>query len=91
MKACAASRAGLEDAEADVALGDPDVPVRMVVGECFVHLAQPDAEARLAGAAAEAAAQAAALEADVASLEARMADLKQGLYAKFGSSINLEE
>jgi chaperonin cofactor prefoldin len=87
----AKARANLEDAEAEVGLGDPDEAVRMVVGECFVHLDQATAEARLADALSAAAAEAEGVGAEVAALEARMGELKAGLYSKFGSSINLEE
>ncbi len=90
-KASAAALADLEDASLEVGLGDPDDAVRMVVGECFVHLPQADAEARVEGAAAEARAEGERIQAETAALEARMGELKAGLYAKFGNSINLEE
>jgi len=91
VKASEASLADLEDASLEVGLGDPDVPVRMVVGECFVHLVQGAAEARVEGAAVEARAEGKRLEEEVGKLEARMGELKKGLYSKFGNSINLEE
>ena len=91
LKASEAALADLEDAALEVGLADVDAPVRMVVGECFAHLGQADAEARVEAAAGEARDEAARLEAEAAAVEAKMDALKKGLYAKFGNSINLEE
>lgn len=62
-----------------------------VVGECFLHLSNDEAEGRIASANEEVKGRVEHLESELEGVNDKMAELKTLLYGKFGSSINLEE
>jgi prefoldin subunit 4 len=64
---------------------------RFVVGGCFVHLDNDEAEERLQGESDSTKGEIEEKQAELEGLVAKMAELKALLYSKFGSSINLEE
>ena len=80
----------LEDASNELMLSDDDV-VRYVVGELLVHLDKDAAEERIQKEVEQTEQQAQELEGDLEGVKGQMQQLKAVLYAKFGSSINLEE
>ncbi len=65
--------------------------VRYVTGECFVTFPNDDAEVRLQDETGAAAADVERLSAELGTIRGEMDALKKVLYARFGSSINLEE
>jgi prefoldin subunit 4 len=64
---------------------------RFVVGGCFIHLENDDAEERLQSATDKTKEEIEQHEAELEELEGKMSKLKAVLYSKFGKSINLEE
>ncbi|KAL4431149.1 hypothetical protein ABPG75_006405 [Micractinium tetrahymenae] len=80
----------LEEAGNEVMLLD-DETVPYVVGECLVHLPREEVEERLQTALDEAQAGIKEVEGEMRRVKAQMGELKTLLYARFGSSINLEE
>lgn len=64
---------------------------RYVVGECFLHLPNADAEARIEAYSAQLAEDVATAKAEVERVKGEMEALKAQLYAKFGKTINLED
>ncbi|KAI3433398.1 hypothetical protein D9Q98_003214 [Chlorella vulgaris] len=70
-------------------LGDEVVPY--VVGECLVHLPREEVEEKVQQALDEAQARIREIEGEMRDVRARMQELKTTLYARFGSSINLED
>jgi prefoldin subunit 4 len=82
--------AELDDASAELVLLEDDT-VRMRLGEAFLHLAPDAAEAALEEHTDAAKERMAELQREQEERAARMKVLKKQLYARFGSSINLEE
>ncbi|PSC76846.1 prefoldin subunit 4 [Micractinium conductrix] len=80
----------LEEAGAEVMLLD-DETVPYVVGECLVHLPREEVEERLQAALDEIQEETKGIEGQMRGIKAQMQELKAQLYARFGSSINLEE
>nr|CAG4635201.1 EOG090X0JBP [Alona affinis] len=81
----------LEDASDDLLMvEDESLPIPFVVGEVFVHLSVDEAKEKLEEAKSKVKRDIEAIEAECISIKATMSDLKTQLYAKFGTSINLE-
>jgi prefoldin subunit 4 len=80
----------LEDASNEIMLADEE-QTRFVVGGCFIHLENDDAEERLQSATDKTKEEIEQHEAELEELEGKMSKLKAVLYSKFGKSINLEE
>ena len=80
----------LEDAGNELMLSDEEEAL-FVVGECFLHLSNDEAEGRIEKLTGEVEERRAKFEAELETVNERMAELKTLLYGKFGNSINLEE
>mmetsp|Transcript_28759 Transcript_28759/g.80981 ORF Transcript_28759/g.80981 Transcript_28759/m.80981 type:complete len:125 (-) Transcript_28759:233-607(-) len=80
----------LEDAGNELMLSDEQEAL-FVVGECFLHLSNDEAEERIQKHNEEVEERRAKFEAELEHVNERMAELKTLLYGKFGNSINLEE
>ena len=79
-----------EDAGNELMLSD-DETVRFVVGECLVHLDKDTAEERLGGHTERVQKEVAELGGELEDVKDKIKNLKAVLYAKFGTSINLDE
>jgi prefoldin subunit 4 len=64
---------------------------RFVVGGCFIHLDNEEAEERLQSETDKTKAEIEERESELAQLVGKMGSLKAALYSKFGKAINLEE
>nr|CAG4636677.1 EOG090X0JBP [Eubosmina coregoni]SVE70187.1 EOG090X0JBP [Eubosmina coregoni] len=81
----------LEDASDDLLMvEDESVPIPFVVGEVFVHLNMEETKEKLEEAKNKVKKDIENIEAECTNIKAIMSDLKTQLYAKFGTSINLE-
>jgi len=81
----------LEDASDDLLMVDDEsAPIPFVVGEVFVNLNIEVAKEKLEEAKNKIKRDVENIEAECVNIKAIMSDLKTQLYAKFGSSINLE-
>lgn len=80
----------LEDITTELELADEDQPVLYRVGEAFVHLPLDQAQKRLAADAEVVEAEVARLQDALDMCQSTMKELKLQLYAKFGTSINLD-
>lgn len=79
-----------EDAGNELMLSD-DENVRFVVGECLVHYDKDTAEERLGAHTARVQKEVVELGVELEDVKEKIKKLKAVLYAKFGSSINLDE
>nr|CAG4642207.1 EOG090X0JBP [Eurycercus lamellatus] len=81
----------LEDASDDLLLvEDESLPIPFVVGEVFVHLNIEETREKLEEAKNKVKRDIEGIETECSNIKATMSDLKTQLYAKFGTSINLE-
>mmetsp|Transcript_47713 Transcript_47713/g.121747 ORF Transcript_47713/g.121747 Transcript_47713/m.121747 type:complete len:118 (-) Transcript_47713:170-523(-) len=80
----------LEDAGNELMLADESEALYLV-GECFLHFTNDEAEERVNAAVAVNTDELARLEDELGKVTSEMKALKSQLYGKFGSSINLEE
>lgn len=80
----------LDDITTELELADEDQPVLYRVGEAFVHLPLDQAQKRLAADAEVVEAEVARLQDALDMCQSTMKELKLQLYAKFGTSINLD-
>nr|CAG4645272.1 EOG090X0JBP [Leptodora kindtii] len=69
---------------------DETVPIPYVVGEVFIHLGIEETKEKLEAAKLKTKQDILNIEAECDQIKGIMSDLKSQLYAKFGSSINLE-
>ena len=82
---------GIEDASNELMLADDEEePARIRIGECFFSMSGDDAQTMLERLQEEKTAAKKAQEDLIAQTDKRMAELKAQLYAKFGTTINLE-
>eukprot|EP00002_Diphylleia_rotans_P015246 TRINITY_DN2954_c0_g2_i1.p1 TRINITY_DN2954_c0_g2~~TRINITY_DN2954_c0_g2_i1.p1 ORF type:complete len:138 (+),score=59.66 TRINITY_DN2954_c0_g2_i1:73-486(+) len=81
----------LRDVSDELALADDEELVMMSVGEGFVSLPKDEAEAKVTKLQADTESDIAKAEAEVKSIKGKMQELKKKLYAKFGTTINLED
>ena len=81
----------LDDAATEVMVADEDEPMRYMIGKVFVLLPPDEVDTRIEARKDEIEAKIAEAEEEIESLRETMAELKVVLYAKFKSSINLEE
>ncbi|EQC39336.1 hypothetical protein SDRG_03541 [Saprolegnia diclina VS20] len=80
----------LDDANTEIMMGEGD-NVQLFIGESFVQVSEEYAQEYLEAQTEKTQAKVEKLQAEEASLEARQAALKKVLYARFGTSINLED
>ena len=80
-----------EEAEGEIAFLDDSETCRLVVGECFVQTSQKSAETQLQRAVETQTKEVDAHKKELDTVRDAMKELKGHLYAKFGSSINLED
>mmetsp|Transcript_3802 Transcript_3802/g.6514 ORF Transcript_3802/g.6514 Transcript_3802/m.6514 type:complete len:120 (+) Transcript_3802:157-516(+) len=79
-----------EDASNELMISDEE-EVRYVLGECFAHLSNEDAETRVNQDLEEIQASTQTLKAEEQQILTEQGKLKKVLYAKFKDNINLEE
>ena len=75
----------------ELELADEDEPIRHKIGDAFVHIPVSEALDRVAKENEQLDLKLEAVKSDMDSVQSKMSDLKKDLYAKFGSSINLEK
>lgn len=75
----------------ELELADEDEPIRHKIGDAFVHIPVSEALERVAKENEQLDLKLEAVKSDIDSVQSKMSDLKKDLYAKFGSSINLEK
>ncbi|POY73932.1 hypothetical protein BMF94_3014 [Rhodotorula taiwanensis] len=80
----------LEEVETEMELVDEDEQVMYKIDTTFVHLPASEALEQLSASLEKIRTQVDALESEKQQCEDKMDELKKELYAKFGSSINLE-
>ena len=81
-----------EEAEGEIAfLDESDETCQLVLGECFVQTSQKSAETQLQNAIETQTKEVDAHKKELETVRDAMKELKGHLYAKFGSSINLED
>ncbi|KAL2759834.1 hypothetical protein ACRALDRAFT_1074041 [Sodiomyces alcalophilus JCM 7366] len=80
----------LDDLNVELELIDEDDKVPYKIGDAFFHVPQPQALEMLGAAAARLEEEIEELESKLEECRDEMAELKIGLYARFGKSINLE-
>nr|CAG4641364.1 EOG090X0JBP [Eulimnadia texana] len=81
----------LDDASTELMMvEDESLPIPYVIGEVFVHLTIDEAREKLETTKSDLEKEITSLEEECTKLKEGMSDLKTQLYAKFGSSINLE-
>ena len=81
-----------EEAEGEIAfLDESDETCQLVLGECFVQTSQKSAETQLQRAVETQTKEVDAHKKELETVRDAMKELKGHLYAKFGSSINLED
>nr|CAG4642939.1 EOG090X0JBP [Evadne anonyx] len=81
----------LEDASDDLLMVDDEsAPIPFVVGEVFVNLPLEETKEKLEEAKDKIKKDVEKINEECANIKSIMSDLKTQLYAKFGSSINLE-
>ena len=80
-----------EEAEGEIAFLDDSETCQLVVGECFVQTSQKSAETQLQNAIETQTKEVDAHKKELETVRDAMKELKGHLYAKFGSSINLED
>ncbi|RLO02756.1 hypothetical protein DYB28_014272, partial [Aphanomyces astaci] len=80
----------LDDANTEIMMGAGD-NVQLFIGESFVEVSEEDAQEYLEAQTDKANAVVSKLNAEESKLEARQDALKKVLYARFGTSINLED
>ncbi|XP_078040860.1 prefoldin subunit 4 [Augochlora pura] len=80
----------VEDASDEIVLLDEDVKVPYFIGEVFIHEDLEKTQGYLEDFKDKKKTEILYLESQCSDLESTMSDLKTQLYAKFGSSINLE-
>ena len=81
-----------EEAEGEIAfLDESDETCQLVLGECFVQTSQKSAETQLQNAIETQTNEVDAHKKELETVRDAMKELKGHLYAKFGSSINLED
>nr|CAG4638177.1 EOG090X0JBP [Chydorus sphaericus] len=91
LKSRQADLQNLEDASDDLLLvEDESEPIPFVVGEVFVHFSMDETKEKLEEAKRKVKQDIEGIEAECTAIKAVMSDLKTQLYAKFGTSINLE-
>ncbi|KAI7874963.1 Prefoldin subunit 4 [Lichtheimia hyalospora FSU 10163] len=81
----------LDDVSMELELADEDEPIRHKIGDAFVHIPVSEALDRVAKENEQLDLKLEAVKSDMDSVQSKMSDLKKDLYAKFGSSINLEK
>ncbi|CDS11554.1 hypothetical protein LRAMOSA03817 [Lichtheimia ramosa] len=81
----------LDDVSMELELADEDEPIRHKIGDAFVHIPVSEALERVAKENEQLDLKLEAVKSDIDSVQSKMSDLKKDLYAKFGSSINLEK
>ena len=80
-----------EEAEGEIAFLDESETCQLVLGECFVQTSQKSAETQLQNAIETQTKEVDAHKKELETVRDAMKELKGHLYAKFGSSINLED
>jgi len=80
----------LEDASTDLMMLDDEQGVPYQVGEVFVNLTQDEAQSEIETRKEQLEKEVKELEGKMDVVKGEMSDMKSKLYAKFGSSINLE-
>jgi len=81
-----------EEAEGEIAfLDESETDCQLVLGECFVQTSQKSAETQLQNAIETQTKEVDAHKKELETVRDAMKELKGHLYAKFGSSINLED
>ncbi|OQR97630.1 hypothetical protein ACHHYP_10177 [Achlya hypogyna] len=80
----------LDDANTEIMMGEGD-NVQLFIGESFVQVSEEYAQEYLEAQTEKTQDKIKKLEAEEATLEARQSALKKVLYARFGTSINLED
>lgn len=75
----------------ELELADEDEPIRHKIGDAFVHIPVSEALDRVAKDNEQLDLKLEAVKSEMDSVQSKMSDLKKDLYAKFGSSINLEK
>ena len=80
----------VEEASDEMMLADEET-TRYVVGECFIHLENDDATARIEAYQEQLDEDVATAKEEVERVKGEMEGLKAQLYAKFGKTINLED
>lgn len=75
----------------ELELADEDEPIRHKIGDAFVHIPVSEALDRVAKENEQLDLKLEAVKSEMDSVQSKMSDLKKDLYAKFGSSINLEK
>ncbi|KAJ8664020.1 hypothetical protein O0I10_000298 [Lichtheimia ornata] len=81
----------LDDVSMELELADEDEPIRHKIGDAFVHIPVSEALDRVAKENEQLDLKLEAVKSEMDSVQSKMSDLKKDLYAKFGSSINLEK
>ncbi|CDH50538.1 prefoldin subunit 4 [Lichtheimia corymbifera JMRC:FSU:9682] len=81
----------LDDVSMELELADEDEPIRHKIGDAFVHIPVSEALDRVAKDNEQLDLKLEAVKSEMDSVQSKMSDLKKDLYAKFGSSINLEK
>lgn len=68
-----------------------DDSIRMVIGDCFIHLEKDAAEEHITSTGKECRADVKVLETEIKDIRGQLGELKALLYAKFKDTIQLEE
>ncbi|VDP38704.1 unnamed protein product [Soboliphyme baturini] len=84
-------RQNLDDAIKSMILLEPDEPVPVLFGEAFLEFDYEAAEGELENRKKNITDEMSNHNAEITCIQKKMAELKVELYAKFGSSINLEQ
>ncbi|TPX19366.1 hypothetical protein DIZ76_017155 [Coccidioides immitis] len=80
----------LEEISAELDLADEDEPVPYKIGDSFISLPLPEAQALLTASSEQIDEEVSKIEGQLGELRDELQQLKVALYARFGRSINLE-
>eukprot|EP00892_Ulva_mutabilis_P008361 jgi/Ulvmu1/5898/UM026_0019.1 len=81
----------LDEAQNETMLVDEDDATRYLVGECFLHIGNEDADVRISREMETLQTEMDGLQAEHEELKEKMDSLKSALYNKFGDQINLDD
>ncbi|EEP82213.1 conserved hypothetical protein [Uncinocarpus reesii 1704] len=90
LKAKQKDKEDLEEISAELDLADEDEPVPYKIGDSFISLPLPEAQALLLASTEQIDEEVSKIEEQLGELRDELRQLKVALYARFGRSINLE-
>ncbi|KAF7357676.1 Prefoldin subunit 4 [Mycena venus] len=91
LEALKQEKEALDDLATELELADEDEPALYKLGETFLHMPLPKALKRVEKEQSEVSEQVSSLSKTVDEWEKEMTEIKVALYAKFGTSINLDD